>query len=491
MLNNQSRTGQAFWLGIGNLVSFSFGLVSAAILSRLLSVEEYGTYRQVLYVYTTLLTVFTLGLPRAYSFFLARMPIEKGKRTIDKINSLFLLLGVLFSLSLFLGANVIGNILNNPALPECLRYFSLTPMFLLPVMGIESILVTYKRTLYATLYIILSRVFNLICIVLPVMIFHGGANSAVIGFTVSSGICCIIGLVFERSPFKGIKEQTSSLSLADVLKYSFPLLLASLWGIIINSAPQFFISRWYGTDAFAEFANGFIELPFAGMVISAVATVLLPEISRLSKDGDNSQGIVKIWRSSFEKSALLIYPFAVFACIFASQIIVFLYGDNYTGAIPYFQIIIINNLVRVVPYAPIMMGMNMVKEYNLANMIPALFVIFIDYLSVSFTGSPYNIAVIQCFIILMHVAIMFYFISKKTKLSILKLFPIFFCIKIIGISALASFIAYVICSYYLYDTPVILKLMIAGILFMITLLPLSRLINIDYFNLVKPLFIKK
>ena len=57
-INAQSNSGQAAWLAVANLISFSFGIVSAAILSRFLSVEEYGSYRQVLYVYGTLLTVF-------------------------------------------------------------------------------------------------------------------------------------------------------------------------------------------------------------------------------------------------------------------------------------------------------------------------------------------------------------------------------------------------------------------------------------------------
>lgn len=51
---NNSNTAQSVWLGIGSLLSFSFGIVSAAILSRYLSKLEYGTYKQVLYVYNTL-----------------------------------------------------------------------------------------------------------------------------------------------------------------------------------------------------------------------------------------------------------------------------------------------------------------------------------------------------------------------------------------------------------------------------------------------------
>jgi len=50
-INNNSNTVQAVWLGLGSFVSFSFGIISAAILSRYLSKADYGTYKQVLILF--------------------------------------------------------------------------------------------------------------------------------------------------------------------------------------------------------------------------------------------------------------------------------------------------------------------------------------------------------------------------------------------------------------------------------------------------------
>lgn len=44
-----NNTIQAAWLGIGGIMSFSFATISAAIISRYLTKEEYGTYKQVMY----------------------------------------------------------------------------------------------------------------------------------------------------------------------------------------------------------------------------------------------------------------------------------------------------------------------------------------------------------------------------------------------------------------------------------------------------------
>ena len=100
METNNSR--QAAWVAMGSLFSFGFSIVSSMILSRYFDKADYGTYKQVMYVYNTLLTVFTLGLPKAYSYFLPRVNPQEAKDLINKITRLFFLLGGVFSILLFL-----------------------------------------------------------------------------------------------------------------------------------------------------------------------------------------------------------------------------------------------------------------------------------------------------------------------------------------------------------------------------------------------------
>ncbi|OQA47798.1 MAG: hypothetical protein BWY47_01325 [Bacteroidetes bacterium ADurb.Bin302] len=59
MQNKSNNTIQAFWVGMGSLSAFTLSIISAAILSRYFDKAEYGTYRQILYVYSTLLVVFS------------------------------------------------------------------------------------------------------------------------------------------------------------------------------------------------------------------------------------------------------------------------------------------------------------------------------------------------------------------------------------------------------------------------------------------------
>lgn len=483
-VNNSSNTIQATWLGIGSLVSLGFGIISAAILSRFLSKTDYGTYKQVLYVYNTLLIVFTLGLPRAYSYFLVRVNKEEGFSLVQKINSMFFVLGAIFSIVLFFGSSLFADLLNNPELKLSLKYFSLTPIFMLPLMGIESVMATYKQTYLSTIYIISTRVFMLLCVVLPVLFIQANARTAVIGFVISSILCCCIGLFIERIPFKKCNKAVTSISFKEILRFSLPLLVASFWGLIISSANQFFISRYFGTEVFAEFANGYMELPFAGMIISATAAVLLPAFSKMAYNNDNIE-IQRLWKSVTIKSAKIIFPLAIFCCVYAELIMQCLYGDSYSNSSIYFQIITVVNLIRIVPYAPIMLALGKVKDYANAHMVTAFMIIMLDFLCVVYFPSPIMIAVISVFCTSFCLLLLMKSIAKSLVVSIFTLVPFWGLLVIIGVSICASIGAKLV----LVVLPEMNKLMlifIAGMIACCIYGILCLCLNISYSDIIKP-----
>ena len=84
-----NRTAQTSWLAFANFISLISALIISAVLSRFMTPAEYGTYCQVNYVYSTLLVLFSFGLPGAYSYFLARVPVEEGRDVVRKLNLLF------------------------------------------------------------------------------------------------------------------------------------------------------------------------------------------------------------------------------------------------------------------------------------------------------------------------------------------------------------------------------------------------------------------
>ncbi|MBD5321136.1 MAG: oligosaccharide flippase family protein [Bacteroides sp.] len=489
-LNKTSNTLQAMWVGIGSLFSFGFSLVTAALISRYLTKDDYGTYKQVMYVYNTLLVVFTLGLPRAYSYFLPRIPLREGLSIVNKLNGCFLFLGVIFAGILYTGADTIANVLNNPNLTTAIKIFSPTPIFLLPTMGLDGVLATYRLNKWNAVYSIITRFISILLVALPVVFYKATTEVAVAGFTISSVFTCIIGIILMRLPFRGTQCQKTSVTLKEILTFSLPLMLAGFWGIAEKSADQFFISRWFGEAVFADFANGSLELPFVGMVLSAGAVVLLPLFSQMNSEHRDKTEIIELWKRSAIKAAYILYPLVTFAWFFAYIIMTLLYGDKYIESGTYFRIMLTINFFTIAQYYPILLALGKTRLYSNVLMFAAIAVWGLEYLSVTILANPYFVSVVAIIVRIGKIYIFLLVISKILGCRISQLFPIKELGKVFLSSVIAGGGAFLFISYLLPCYEKILNLIIGFIVFIGILLVLSRLLRIPYFDIIKPLLVR-
>ena len=388
-----SNSKQAVWVAIGGFFSFIVGIVSPMILSRFFDKGDYGTYKQVMYVYNTLLAVFTLGLPKAYAYFLPKFAIEYSKDIISKVTKIFFILGAVFSLFLLCFAGPIALVMNNPDLKMALIVFSPTPFLLLPTMGLDAIYASFRKTKYLTYYTIATRILIIICIVLPVIIFSGNYIHAIIGFDVGTLISFFFALYLKSWPVKEVEHLKSSLTYKQVFKFALPLLYASLWGVIPSSANQFFISRYFGNETFAEFSNGFMELPFVGMILGAISTVLLPVFSGMDKGEGMGNETLNIWNSALLKSAKLIFPILIFSVFFARPIMTCMYGDMYAQSSIYFVIKNLSGLFYIIPFYPIILAIGKTSAYANVHMVAAFVIVIAEYIVCTICDSAVYVAI--------------------------------------------------------------------------------------------------
>lgn len=482
-----NNTKQAAWVAVGSFCSFGFTIVSSMILSRYFSKADYGTYKQVMYVYNTLLTVFTLGLPKAFSYFLPRVELVQSRDLISKITRLFFLLGGLFSLLLFVFAPQIADFLKNEDLVLALRIFAIAPFLMLPTMGLDGILATFKQTYFIALYHILTNVFKLLCVALPVMIWDLGYIEALWGFVGASFVSFLLALYLKYYPVRNQPKEKCPITFKKIFSFSLPLLIASLWGIIISSCDQFFVSRYFGSEVFADFSNGSMELPFVGMIIASCATVLSPIFSKMSHEKLNPKtDIYPLWMSVFEKTAKLIYPLVIYCIVFADIVMVVLYGQKYAVSDDYFRIKLIANFFTLIAYGPLIINTGKVKFYSNAHMITAIVVVALEYLSVITINSPYAISWISMLCHVGKIFAMLWLVANYFKIRFDQLFPI----KLIALIILPSVAILLLERWILIDIlniKPIVTLFVSFMLYMAIYFGYSILAKMNYVDIVKPL----
>jgi O-antigen/teichoic acid export membrane protein len=490
MAKESNNTIQTFWIMMGSLASFGFTIVSSMILSRYFDKESYGTFKQVIYVYNSLTIAFTLGIPKAYSYFLPRHDNEEAKSVINKLNLILFLNGIFFGIVIYSFAGIISRMLGNEDLESLLKIFSIVPILMLPTMGLDGILSTYRKTKFLAMYNILSKLLMLLCVVLPVILFGGNVKDAIIGFVFASFISFIVAIYFKNLPLKNYVRKSTQLSYRKIFAYTLPIMGASIWGVLISSADQFFISKYFGNKVFAEFSNGSIELPFISMIISASSVVLYPIFSKkVFENKDNSTSdIMGIWHSVFKKSAMLVYPVLIFFLCFSDLIVVILYGEDYAASSIYFQIKLIGGFFNLIAYGPLMLTIGGEKYYFRVHMVSAILIIMLDFLCVTFFDNPVLISVISCASQIGRIFAILLFISKYFKIALKDLFPL----KLMFDLAIPALIFLSLTKYFIgllnlnnYILIISCSFLYVGFFYL-----WAKFRNIDYLSIIRPLMKK-
>lgn len=492
MKKNSSNTHQAFWIALASLLSFSFGIISAAVLSRYFEKSDYGTYKQVLYIYSTLLVVFTLGLPKAYSFFLPRTENKHAKDVINKITGLFLILGGFFSIILYLSANQIASILRNEDLELAIKVFSPVPFFLLPTMGIESIFSVYRKTHYIAIYTIITRILMLLCIVLPVIIFNTSYIGALTGFTISSSLAFVMALYLKDLPVKSFESEKSNLKYKEIFSFSLPVMIASLWGIIELSSNQFFVSRYFGAEIFAEYSNGAIELPLMAAVIGAVSAVLAPIFSKMAHEKINIQkDLYPLWIRVFEKSTMLTYPVLIFSIIFAKEIMILLYGKSYENSAIYFQVFNLYFFFKVIVYGPYLINTGRQKLYANAHMYSVFALICLQFLVLYFINSVIGLVIVALIVKIIRTFYFLNIIANDFNMKIRKLLPIRVMIKITVPCIIIGVLIKWIINVNFYDAGYLSVLLVGSLFYFLIYIFYAYIFKINYWGLIQHLMVSK
>jgi O-antigen/teichoic acid export membrane protein len=326
---------------------------------------------------------------------------------------------------------------------------------------------------------------------LPVILFNGGLKHAIIGFTVSSFISFVIAMILKYNPVKQEDKEKSSYSYNDLFKYSLPIMLASIWGMVITSTDQFMISRYFGTVVFAEFANGATKIPFVGMIVGAMSIVLAPIYSKLANDDSSvsKKEIFSLLKNVFEKSIKLVFPVVTFFLCFSDKIMVVIYGDQYEISGIFFSIKVLENYFTLLTFSALILSIGGQKYYFKVHMYVALLIILFEYISIYVFNSPFAIVWISTLLQISKTFLILNFIRKYLEVRLVDFFPLKIILNILPICFLIICgIRYILEKSFNIDD--ISLLLVSFILYILLFSLWSHYKKLDYYSIVKPLLKK-
>ena len=327
----------SLWM-IGSTGFLSFTkIIFVFILARLLRPEDFGIF--------SLATIFTnifktIGMHGTSHYIIHDSNINKEKKIASiHINIFF---GLFSSITLFLSAETISNIISFEGFEEVLKLVSIIPFIASLGQVSEGSLQKDLKFRELSLVNALSYLIVNVFIVFPLALNNFGVLSMVLGLIINTLFTSII-LVYLRpiNFFKIINIDTYK----RIIKFGGGISLSSIFQVTINNVDNFFIGNLYGPQILGIYNIAFQILVVPTKLLgSSLSKVLFPAISVKQK---NNQSISKALNYSISIISLICFSISSFVVANTSEIVHLFLGQGWDQAILPLKILSLGIMARV------------------------------------------------------------------------------------------------------------------------------------------------
>ena len=342
MAKNSSFMSDAVKLTASKIIANLLMMVSAMLLARVRTLEENGTYSQLMLIINLVASIFMLGLPNSINYFLAKAETKEDQ---NYFLSVYYTLSTL--LSLVLGVTLVLLIpgweayFKNPGIGQYLFFLLLFPWARVVASSVENVLIILKKTTVLMVYRILNCVL-LLGTILLIWLTGGSFKMYMILYTVVEGAFAVAVYVLAAHYTGRLRFCLDKQVIKALFVFSIPLGLSSIVGTLSIELDKLMIGRIMTTEELAIYTNASKELP-VNLIATSITAVLMPQVVRLLQK-EKREEAVALWRSATSISFAII-SFIALACVaFAPEVITVLYSEKYlpgTGVFMVYSLVLL------------------------------------------------------------------------------------------------------------------------------------------------------
>jgi O-antigen/teichoic acid export membrane protein len=316
-------------LTFSRLANQALVLLSPMLLVRILSVSEFGAYREFMLYAALAGSMVLLGIPHSLAYFLPRYP--NLERVWVTQASLFILATSSIAIVLIF---VIGDVIRANSSFDFVTALQLYIFFVINLDFVENYWLGKKRTDYVLFYSS-GRLIARISVVITVAWLARDAQSVVVGLIFVEGARSLLVLLygFTRNWFT---TELSRASLVNQMSYFIPLGAGGLIEVLNTRIGMLFVSMTISAEVLAFYAIGAFATQIVNIMRGAIADVIFPEIVELRES--NPKDALPLWRRATIWYCILLFPVAVLFAYYADAVVVVLFTEEYAPAIPVFAV---------------------------------------------------------------------------------------------------------------------------------------------------------
>jgi O-antigen/teichoic acid export membrane protein len=355
---------QAAVLSVSRIANYGLMIISPVILVRLLTVIDFGRYREFLLYASLLQTTAAFAIGESLLYFIPRHP-ESLWRVVRQT----MILTAVVS-SCVVGAFVAVDLL----VPGGLVGPYLVPVALYVILFVnvdywENLWLATRRPLPVFAYTagrLMARLLVVVCVAVVT-----GDVTAIIWSLIVLELLRFSGSLIawnraDRSRFEppivGMSRQQ--------LRFCMPFGLATVLSMISRNLGNVVIAKYLGAAALAQLTIGIYGEPIVLALRNSISTVVLPELVRLG--GRSQDDALRLWHRTVVINGLLLFPTAAIVAWYAEPLVVTVFGASYRPAIPALQWYALVIVCACVDFSPLLRAVNKTRPFVAGGVIAAI-----------------------------------------------------------------------------------------------------------------------
>lgn len=318
----------------GRALGFVAAFAIPVVLVRVFDQTEFGTYKQLFLLYTTLYGIAQLGMAESLYYFLPTSPAQRGSFILNSLLALGLA-GLACLLALWGGAAWLGRWFHNPALPSYVPLVGVFLLLMLMAAVFEIVMITRRHHLFAFGAYALSDLIRASLFIVPALVFHS-LGAVFLGAAAFAALRLGTVLAYLKREFPRRPPFDWRL-MRRHLAYAMPFALAVLLESAQTNLHMYVVSSYFTTATFAIYSVGCLQVPLVDFLMTSTSSVMMVQMGEDLREGRRDAAL-ELWLDTTRKLSM------VFACLVgglivtSQQLIVLLFTQAYAASAPLFAV---------------------------------------------------------------------------------------------------------------------------------------------------------
>jgi O-antigen/teichoic acid export membrane protein len=342
--------GRVAVLTVSRLASYGLMLISPVVVARLLTVHDFGRYREFLLYASLLQGCAAFSIRDSLLYFIPAHP-QSPWRVVRQSALLTAVTSALTVLVLYASDRVTGGALTGEYLLPLVAY----TLFSVNLDFWEYFWIARQRPAAVFVYSATRLLARLLVVAVAAVLTHD-VMTMVWALVALEGVRLIVSAIVLWMLDKSRQEPPITGVWRDQLRFCVPTGAASLLSMGSRNLSNLVVTKVLGVVALGQYTIGRFSEPVVLAARTSLSAVILPEM--VSRDRKSSGQALVLWKRATVINIIFLFPAAVLVARYAEPIVALLFGDAYRGAAVVMQIYMLAVIRECFDFAPALRAVN-------------------------------------------------------------------------------------------------------------------------------------